>query len=340
MVDFHHILVPSQPLAKGSGSSLESTSIKSTSIDDDALRDLAKQADLATSDAAGLVEAAAPIGRWLAARSRQQDRALVVGVSGAQGSGKSTFCQVLAALLRKLHGREVCGFSLDDLYLTRAERQQLAAEVHALLRTRGVPGTHDVSLGLDLLERLRQMKAEEVVAIPSFSKALDDRRPEPEWPVCRHRPDLVLFEGWCVGIGPQSETELSRPINSLEATEDPDGSWRRYVNHLLGTTYAQLFAKLDVLVVLQVPDFESVRRWRRLQEAKLARRHPEAPERMDTATLDRFVAHYERLTRHGFATLPDRADVLCRIAPDHRIVEIASREELPLTPMRSPSQDP
>ncbi len=291
-------------------------------------RELEKRLDLTAGEIAGLVAAAEPIARWLDLRSQGRTEPLVVGISGAQGSGKSTFCQVLATVLRELHGQRPCTVSIDDLYLPRAERRRLAAEIHPLFATRGVPGTHDVSLGLSLFDRLLGMGRGEEVAIPSFSKAVDDRLPEEQWPTWTGRPDLVLFEGWCVGIGPQTDAELEPPINSLEAHEDPDGTWRRTVDHRLRTTYARLFARLDGLLFLRVPDFDSVRRWRRLQEDKLTRRHPDAPERMGPAALERFIAHYERLTRHAFATLPDRADRVCHIDSDHRIVEITSREPL------------
>ena len=302
-------------------------------------RKLEKELDLAAHETEGLLAAARPLARWLNTRRERRTEPLVVGISGAQGSGKSTFCSVLATVLRKGHGLRACIVSIDDLYLTRAERRQLAAEVHPLLATRGVPGTHDVFLGQSLFDRLLGMEKDDEVAIPKFSKALDDRLPEPQWTTWADRPDLVLFEGWCVGIGPQADAELEKPINSLEAGEDPDGTWRRHVNHRLHTTYARLFTRLDVLIFLQVPDFDSVLRWRLLQEEKLTRRHPGAPQRMGPVALERFIAHYERLTLHAFATLPDRADVVCQIDSEHRIVEIVSREALPTRP-RSPSPDP
>ena len=71
---------------------------------------------------------------------------LVVGICGAQGSGKSTLTAVLRKLL-EMRGLRVASLSLDDLYLTRGERRELAARIHPLLATRGVPGTHDVELG-------------------------------------------------------------------------------------------------------------------------------------------------------------------------------------------------
>jgi D-glycerate 3-kinase len=84
----------------------------------------------------------------LVTRHRTQREGLfVLGLCGAQGSGKSTLAAALARMLAR-DGTRTAILSLDDIYLTRAERLQLAREVHPLFATRGAPGTHDVALGL------------------------------------------------------------------------------------------------------------------------------------------------------------------------------------------------
>src|SRR6185437_8649015 len=88
---------------------------------------------------------------WLAGLLEEStDGPLVLGLCGAQGSGKSILARSLADRFAS-RGRRVAVLSLDDLYLTKAERSRLAQEVHPLLGTRGVPGTHDVALGLQIL---------------------------------------------------------------------------------------------------------------------------------------------------------------------------------------------
>lgn len=126
--------------------------------------------------------------------------------------------------------------------------------VHPLLATRGVPGTHDPALGLQLFSALDRR---EPVALPVFDKALDDRAPPEQWPVVPSDRELVIFEGWCVGARPQRAEELDQPINRLEAEEDRDGRWRRYVNDALAGDYQPLFARLDLLVLLAAPDWET-----------------------------------------------------------------------------------
>lgn len=244
------------------------------------------------------------------ARQRRQGRPLLVGVNGAQGSGKSTMCQFLAAILEDM-GLTAIALSLDDFYLTRSERQKLADKVHPLFATRGVPGTHDTALMRAVLDGVT---AGRVVEAPRFDKATDDRsrmtrRIEP--PV-----DVILFEGWCVGASPQSDEELRDPINRLEREEDRDCIWRNEVNRHLKTDYAGIFGRLDLLVMLAVPGFDAAIANRHLQEEKLARRNPDGKAVMDEQALIRFMMHYERVTRRMLAEMPDRADLTIPIGLD------------------------
>ena len=157
--------------------------------------------------------------------------------------------------------------SIDDLYLTRAERQDLAQGVHPLLMTRGVPGTHDVDLGERILNELCQ---DGPTAVPRFNKAIDDRAPATTWPICDQAVDVVIFEGWCIGAQAQDDEVLEQPINQLETAEDPDARWRRYVNQQLNEVYPRLFGGIHRMVMLRAPSLEQVIAWRTEQEQKLA----------------------------------------------------------------------
>lgn len=233
-------------------------------------------------------------------------RPMLVGVSGVQGSGKSTLCaQVEASLAAR--GLRAATLSLDDLYLTRAERGTLATTVHPLFATRGVPGTHDLALADDIITRL--LGGDGPVAIPRFDKARDDRVPESRWPVVSAPVDVLLFEGWCIAATPQAKSALVAPVNALEAAEDPDLAWRTRVNDELGDAYARLFARLDRLIMLAAPSFAVVRAWRHEQEAELKVRAGEAAG-MDPTALDRFIAHFERLSRHMLAGPPPESAII------------------------------
>ena len=265
----------------------------------------------------------------LLARSMRAKRQLVAGICGCQGSGKSTLAAFLKLLL-EWENRRAAIVSLDDLYLTKQERQTLAREIHPLLRTRGVPGTHDVALGLQTLGKLRAAGEISRIAIPRFDKARDDRAPRKEWDVFKGRPDFVLFEGWCVDARPQPRAALRRPVNRLERDCDPDRIWRRYVNDQLAGPYRKLFAGIDLLIFLQAPSFACVYKWRGLQEKKL-RRSGRGNAVMDRKKLETFIMHYERLTLWMLKEMPARADILLPLAPDQRIraVRIRGRRAKP-----------
>jgi D-glycerate 3-kinase len=265
-----------------------------------------------------LVDIYVPLAATLRQVAQRQDAPLIVGINGAQGAGKSTLCRLLQIVLEQGFDQKVVSISIDDLYLTHAERCQLAEQKHPLLATRGVPGTHDVSLGLRLLSNFRHRQT---IQMPVFDKATDDRRQQKDWRQVTGPFDLVLFEGWCVGARAETEETLAVPINILEREEDPDVSWRRYVNQKLNGDYRQLFAEIDFLVMLKVPDMESVMQWRGLQERKLALASGQQKEDkiMDAAALQRFIMHYERLTRNMLNEMPDRADLVLELSPEHQI---------------------
>ena len=253
-----------------------------------------------------------PLAVWLA-RQKSQSKTLVVGICGGQGSGKSTLTEFLQLVWKHLD-LSCAGFSLDDIYLTRKERRQLAAEVHPLLATRGVPGTHDVQLGLDTIDQLCSGNNGRAVPIPLFDKSIDDRAPQSQWPRQSGPVDILLFEGWCVGARPWRDSDV--PINALERQEDRNGHWRDYINKQLQGPYRELFARLDLLLMLKVPDMECVVEWRRLQEQKLRARTGGG---MSDDEIERFVQHYERVTRNILAEMPQRADCVLELGGDHQI---------------------
>ncbi|HWO41500.1 MAG TPA: hypothetical protein VNO43_06820 [Candidatus Eisenbacteria bacterium] len=293
-------------------------------------------------DLSSLLEAVyLPLAAWLDRRRTQQADTLVVGVSGPQGSGKSTLAALLKLVLQTGFDRRIVAFSLDDLYKTRSEREAMAKAVHSLFATRGVPGTHDVELGIETIKRLKRQKAGQSTTIPAFDKAIDDRLPKRAWPRVKGELDLILFEGWCVGALPQPRDALDVPVNALERSEDPDGAWRRSVNDALAGDYQRLFALVDVLVYLRPESFARVFEWRRLQEHKLAcsleqRGAAGAGRVMSDVALKRFIMHYERLSRHMLDTMPQRADIVLSLNARQR--PYAVRINKPLAPGQAPER--
>lgn len=266
--------------------------------------------------AVAVADLAARLAEGLAHRHQAAGRSLLIGINGAQGSGKSTLAAGIAAAL-SARGLRVAVLSLDDLYLSRAARAALARDVHPLLATRGVPGTHDVARGEAVISAL--LSGQGRVAVPRFDKARDDPGADA---MVAAPVDLLLFEGWCIGATAQPASALAAPVNVLEAAEDRDGRWRRHVNVALAGEYARLFARIDALIALRAPDFDVVAGWRAQQEADLGR-----DRTMDAVGIARFVAHFERLTRHmlagGMACGGRPADIVVDLDRERRMIGLA-----------------
>lgn len=221
----------------------------------------------------------------------------IVGITGAQGTGKSTLASLLVTELSS-RGRRCAAVSLDDYYLPQQARARLASQIHPLLAQRGVPGTHEIARALSDAE---QVLAGQPVALPVFDKALDER--------CADRPavmlDLLVVEGWCLGLQPQSAEALVQPLNQLEASEDPHSHWRHYVNQQLAGAYHDYFRLLKPLIWLKAPDWPSICRWRQRQEQQLWQQRGAG---MSDAQLQRFMLFFQRLTELSYQQLPARAN--------------------------------
>ncbi len=274
-----------------------------------------------------------PLADALAAHQKGAGRPVVVGINGCQGSGKTTLCDYLRGDLEYRHGlRSVC-LSLDDFYHTRARRERLAASVHPLLLTRGVPGTHDMALLQRTLDALLHADYPEPIAVPRFDKARDDRRPRAAWEPVEEPVDLVLLEGWCLGARPQTGEELAVAVNALERDEDPDGTWRAHVNSALAREFEPLYRRIDQWAMLRAPSFDRVYCWRLEQERKLAASlvtsvdNGAASRLMDEVQLARFVQYFQRLTVHCLEWLPGRVDHLYLLDEQRQVTEYRRREE-------------
>lgn len=261
----------------------------------------------------------------------QQHRPLCIGINGAQGSGKTTLSLALNKLITETYGLRCQTLSIDDFYLSRSEREILAKHIHPLLQTRGVPGTHNCDTAIHVIQQLKQGKS---CLVPQFDKATDNPLPVNEWQTSVSQADFILLEGWCVGIPPQDESELDTPVNKLEQTEDSKGEWRHHVQQQLAGPYQALFAELDFLVFLQAPGFQCVYQWRLEQEEKLAKRtqHQAQSAIMNETQIERFIAHYQRLTEHALTRLPSIANIIIPLDQHHRMtgcqINLASAEEM------------
>ena len=208
-----------------------------------------------------------PVCFWISKRVNKK-RPLIIGLAGGQGSGKTTISSILTLILKKYFKLNVFKVSIDDFYKTRKDRKLLSKNKHPLLMTRGVPGTHDTDLMLSFFKKIKD-KNFKSLQVPIFDKAIDDRCSKSLWHKIKTKPDVVIFEGWCVGARAQSSSQLKKPINSLEKVYDQGAKWRAFVNNQLKTKYKTLFKQLDGLLYLKAKNFNLLREWRLKQERKL-----------------------------------------------------------------------
>lgn len=254
----------------------------------------------------------------------------IIGINGCQGSGKSTLADYLCTVVAEKYHLATVALSLDDFYLTKAERIELARKIHPLLAQRGVPGTHDVNLAIDTISSLASGNK---ALITRFDKSMDDRVPEANSETITGHIGLIVIEGWCFGAKPQAPNSLIEPVNHLERLEDPDGVYRDYVNTALATQYPQLFELVDSTAMLRAPSFKTVFEWRLEQEQKLIEKlritktDPASVSTMSDQEIRRFIQNFQRITEHCLEEMPTRVDHLFQLNAARQIVDYLKPQE-------------
>jgi len=232
-------------------------------------------------------------------------RPIVVGFSGAQGSGKSTICRSLKNDLTK-RGLVTLTVGLDDFYLKNSERVALSKEVHPLCSVRGVPGTHDVSYLKDILAALINADASSKICWPSFSKASDDRCEQDKFYYHEGHVDVILLEGWCLGARPSFVQSL--PENEWELEQDPLCRWKAWTKNA-AIQYESIWQAIDFSVMLFQNSFERVIDARWQQEKNLLKRSGESQFQSRSDVVE-FCQYYRSWTRGMCVHYPDLADLV------------------------------
>ena len=259
-----------------------------------------------------------PICKKLFLLFKKKNRQLFIGLSGGQGSGKSTIAQIFKLILSSKYRLKVVCFSLDDFYKTAKEREKMSKSIHPLFMTRGVPGTHDSKMLYNVIKDLKRKKFIKM-KIPKFDKSIDDRFKKNQWQKINSKPDLIILEGWCVGAKPQINKNLFKSVNSLERKEDEKSLWRRNVNNELKNNYKKIFKLLDSKIFLKVPSFKYVYKWRLLQEKKLI--YKSKRKLMNNKQIKKFIMHYERITKQMLKDYKYN-DIIININKQHKIKSI------------------
>ena len=244
----------------------------------------------------------------------------IIGLTGGQGAGKSTITQIIKLIFEIKYNFNVTFFSIDDFYKTLRERETLSKKVHPMFKTRGVPGTHDTKLLSKIFNDLSK-KIFKPVYVPRFDKSIDDRFPKSKWQKISNKPDLIIFEGWCVGAKAQTKKQLIKPINILEKKNDSKLVWRTKVNNELKNNYRKIFSKIDCLIFLKVPSFECVYKWRLLQENKL-KLTSKGKKIMSPKQVREFIMYYERITKQMLEDLSKNAYAVLSLDKKHRLSKL------------------
>ena len=209
-----------------------------------------------------------PLGIKLANKCQDFSGPLVQGILGGQGTGKTTLAKILVLILDKL-GYKTISISIDDIYKTYAERQLLQKQDYRLI-WRGPPGTHDVSLGMEILDRLRQSEnqnSDGLIAIPRFNKSLFNGAGDRVEPEMVSKVDIVLFEGWFVGVRPV-EDKIFDVARLPPIITEADQKFARDMNNNL-MEYLPLWERLDGLIVLYPTDYRFSKQWRKQAEQQM-----------------------------------------------------------------------
>lgn len=264
-----------------------------------------------------------PFATQLAESRQQLGRPLVQGILGGQGTGKTTLAKVLTYILSLFH-YDTISLSLDDLYKTYLERQQLQ-RVDPRLIWRGPPGTHDVKLGIQVLEQLRQPLPGQTIAIPRFDKSLWQGAGDRMSSEFVTEIDIILFEGWFVGcrpIDPQQFNSAPEPIITLT-----DQQFARDMNEQL-KEYIPLWEKLDQLMILNPVDYRLSKQWRIQAEHDMI---STGKSGMTDAEISQFVDYFwkalhPQLFINPLIKNPELVNLIIEINPDHSLGNISRNQ--------------
>jgi len=257
-----------------------------------------------------------PLAKWIYSVYKKDNKIKIIGLSGGQGAEKSTITEILKFILKMKYGLKLYVFSIDDFYKTKIERKKMSKKIHPLFLTRGVPGTHDVNLINKTFRNLKKKVFKKII-IPRFDKSIDDRSIKSKWSKVKKAPNVIIFEGWCVGAKPQRNSVLKSPLNLIEKKQDVDLKWRKKVNHELKKDYKKLFSKIDKLVYLKAPSFKHIFEWRFLQEQKL-KLTSKSKKTMSKSEIKKFIMFYERITKQMMKDYTKTSDLTIFLDKNHK----------------------
>ena len=236
---------------------------------------------------------------------------------GSQGIGKSSFINIISKTIEKFYDKKILLLSLDNYYLSKKQRFLLSKKIHQLLKTRGVPGTHNIK---ELVKNVKQFNQEKYpITTPQFDKLIDDRIKLNK--TIKTKCDILFLEGWCCGSSEIPKKFLYKNINNLEKINDPKNQWRNFYNKKLKIEYKKLFKLFDELIFLKTSSFDNVYKWR-LKQEKTNQSKNKKLKRMTANEIKVFVQHYEKITRWMIKDLNKKAQIVIQFEKNHKISSI------------------
>lgn len=227
-----------------------------------------------------------PLALQIASYRQKQSHPLIQGILGGQGTGKTTLGAILTLILKHLKYRTL-SLSLDDLYKTYSDRLALQQQYPRLI-WRGPPGTHDIELGLTVLDRLRQPNLNQLIEIPRFDKSAWGGAGDRSTPEIITSADIILFEGWFVGVRPINPSDFDTAPPPIITPSERE--FARDMNARL-KDYIPLWEKLDRLIVLYPVDYRLSLEWRKQAEHQMI---ATGKSGMNDTQIDQFVEYFWR----------------------------------------------
>ncbi|MEY3866775.1 MAG: hypothetical protein RLZZ338_666 [Cyanobacteriota bacterium] len=261
-----------------------------------------------------------PLSLELMAKNKRLNRPIIQGILGGQGTGKTTLGQVLQFILAKAN-YSLISLSLDDLYKTYLERQELQIADPRLI-WRGPPGTHDIELGINVLDSLRDLPNNpQAIAIPRFDKSLWNGAGDRVSPEMVTEADIVLFEGWFVGVKPIAPCKFSDAPYPI--ITERDRQFALDMNEKLGE-YLPLWQRLDQLIILDPVDYQLSKKWRQQAEHEMIAKGKSG---MTDAEINQFVEYFWKALHPELFIKPliekgENVNLVIEINGDHSLGKI------------------
>ncbi len=185
----------------------------------------------------------------------------IIGISALPGTGKTTLGKWLEAMSFKLNFK-IAVISIDDFYLP-SDEMKLAIENNPWNVSRGFPGSHSVKL---MHEKLLNWKINGELFVPVFDKSLrnglGDRS---HWR--SDNPDILILEGWFLGIEPLSIDIKDQNIKSAMFSSH-ESLYRLKIQKNL-KEYLDVWGLIDNIWHLKPLKFEYMNMWKSNQEQEM-----------------------------------------------------------------------